>query len=294
MFGEKIDIHILRLISHDRNIKTEEELEAEIELFNHNATEEDFKKFTGRSGQYFDWHGKKILDVCCGKGDLVRSLAKNGAKEVLGVDIQHKHIEIAKKISEKENIQNVKFIESDFHKFYTDARFDYVISYEAFDHIHDMRGTLKKMANLLKNNGEMVNFAAGFWGSPSADHCDNFMRIFIPWRHLIFNEKALFKIRQEKFRPTDLGTNFESIRGGLSKYTFTDYKKAIHELEDFEIVTFECNYQFKYIFNGLFYPLYLISQFVSRIPLLKELFIYSSFTVLKKTADVALDDKYLI
>ena len=144
MFGEKIDTHILRLISHDRNIKTEEELESEIEVYNHNPTEEDFTLFTKRSGEYFDWKGKKILDVCCGKGDLARSLAKNGAKEVWGVDLQHKHIEVATKIAKKENIKNVKFIESDFHKFITDEKFDYVISYEAFDHIPDMRGTLKK------------------------------------------------------------------------------------------------------------------------------------------------------
>ena len=281
MFGKKIDTHILRLISHDRNIKTEEELEAEIELHSHFPTDEDFNKFTERSSNYFNWKGKKILDVCCGKGDLARSLAKNGAKEVWGVDIQHKHIEIAKKISEKENIQNVKFIESDFHKFYTDARFDYVISYEAFDHIHDMRGTLKKMANLLKNNGEMVNFAAGFWGSPSADHCDNFMRFFIPWRHLIFNEKALFKIRQEKFRPTDPGTSLQTIRGGLSKFTFSDYNKAVREL-GFEIVRFECNYQFKYVLKGVLYPLHWISNIVSRIPILNELFTYSTFIVLRK------------
>ena len=271
MFGKKIDTHILRLISHDRNIKTEEELEAEIELHSHFPTDEDFNKFTERSSNYFNWKGKKILDVCCGKGDLARSLAKNGAKEVWGVDIQHKHIEIAKKISEKENIQNVKFIESDFHKFNTDVRFDYVISYEAFAHIHDMRETLNKMAILLKDNGNMVHFTGQFWGSPPADHCDDFMRFFIPWRRLIFNEKALFKVRKEKFRPTGSGTSFQSIRGGLSKYIFTDYKKAVKEL-NFEIAVFECNYQFKYILKGILYPLYWLSQVVSKIPVLRELF----------------------
>ena len=130
----------------------------------------------------------------------------------------------------------------------------------------------------------MVNFAAGFWNCPSADHCDDFMRFFIPWRHLIFNEKALFKIRQEKYRPTDPGTNFQSMRGGLSQFRFTDYKKAVKEL-NFEIVKFDINYQFKYVLKGLLYPLYWLSEIVSRIPVLKEFFTYSTFIVMKKPSD---------
>jgi hypothetical protein len=134
---------------------------------------------------------------------------------------------------------------------------------------------------LLKDNGKLINFSAAFWGSPWADHCDSFMRFFIPWRHLIFNENALFKIRQEKFRPTDPGTNFQTMRCGLSKFTFTDYKKAVQEL-DFEIVKFECNYQFKYVLKGILYPLYLLSEVTARIPVLKELLTYSTFIVLRK------------
>jgi len=88
MLGEIIDHHILRFICHDRNIKTEEKLDVEINFQSNISSDENFNKFIDRSRNYFDWREEKILEVGCGKGDLARSLAKNGAKEVWGVDIQ--------------------------------------------------------------------------------------------------------------------------------------------------------------------------------------------------------------
>jgi len=280
MFGEKIDTAILRIISHDRNIMTEEQIEAEAQnlTLHYIPTEEDFVKFTTRSGHHFDWKGKKILDVGCGKGDLANFLAKKGASEVWGIDVQGENIKIAKSVAGREKIYNVNFIECDFHRWYTKERFDYVISYEVLDHISNTRATLEKMANLLSNEGRIVNFAAGFWQGPAADHCDDFMRFFIPWRHLLFNERALFNVRREKFRPTDPATCFDNIRGGLSKYILSDYKKTIRDL-GLHILAFETNYQFRYRFKGVFYP---ISYVLTRIPFVGEFFTYSTFAVLTK------------
>jgi SAM-dependent methyltransferase len=282
MLGEKIDTFILRLIAHDRNILTEEQIEAktnyQAETCSYVAIDKDFVKFTSRAGKYFDWKGKKILDVACGKGNLANFLAKKGASAVWGIDIQNKHLRIARSVAKREDINNVIFIEGDFHKWETQERFDYVISYEALDHIPNTRATLEKMANLLRKEGKIINFAAGFWFGPSADHCDEFMRFFIPWRHLLFNEKALFNVRREKYRPTDPATCFEDIRGGLSKYTLSGYKKAIFD-SGLKICAFETNYQFKYKYKGLLYP---ISNFFTRIPLIGELFVFSTFAVLTK------------
>tara|TARA_Y100001970_G_scaffold270265_1_gene363912 strand:+ start:3993 stop:4841 length:849 start_codon:yes stop_codon:yes gene_type:complete len=281
MFGEKIDTHIIRLISHSRNLKTEDQLESESLLSNRSTNEQKFNRFIERAGEKFKWKESRILDVCCGEGDLARSLAKNGAKEVCGVDLQSKHISMAKSIADKEEILNVKFVESDFHKFETNEKFDYVISNEIFDHIPDLEKTLMKMVSMLKNNGKIVIFTGAFWGSPSADHCSGFMRFFIPWRHLIFNEKALLKVRREKFRPTDNGNSFSEIRGGLSKYWFSHYYKSIKNL-GLNIEADECNYQFKYLYNGRLKFLFSLSKIISLIPIIGEFFIYSSFIILSK------------
>lgn len=280
MFGEKIDTAILRIISHDRNIMTEEQIEAEAQnqILHYIPTEEDFVKFISRAGHHFDYVGKKILDVGCGKGDLANFLAKKGASEVWGIDVQRRFIEIAKSVAYREKIHNVNFIEYDFHRWDIKEQFDYVISYEALDHIPNTRATLEKMAKSLSNDGKIINFASGFWRGPAADHCDYFIRFFIPWRHILFNEKALFNVRREKYRPTDPATCFEDIRGGLSKYTLSDYKKAIRDV-GLRVLVFETNYQFKYRFKGVFYP---ISYVLTRIPLVGEVFTFSTFAVLTK------------
>ena len=54
MLGTAVDTKLFRLLTHDRNLKTEEQIEAEAEEFaskgTYNPTDEDFRKFTQRSG----------------------------------------------------------------------------------------------------------------------------------------------------------------------------------------------------------------------------------------------------
>jgi hypothetical protein len=133
------------------------------------------------------------------------------------------------------------------------------------------------MANLLSNQGRIVNFAAGFWRGPAVDPGENFMRFFVPWRQLLFNEKALFNVRREKFRPTDPATCWEDIRGGLTKYTLSEYKKAIRDL-GLHVLAFETNYHFRYRLK-LFYP---VSYVLTRIPFVGEFCTFSAFAVLTK------------
>ena len=282
MFGKKIDTFIIRFISHDRNLKTENQLEKDSLLNDRPTNLSNFNKFIERAGARFSWRGSTILDVCCGEGDLARSLAKNGAKEVYGVDIQSKHISLADRIANKEEISNVHFIKSDFYDFNVNKKFDYVISYEILDHIPNTEAALKKMVSFVKDNGKLIVFTSAFWGSPLADHCSGFMKFFIPWRHLIFNEDALLKVRREKFRPTDDGKSFSDIRGGLSKYLFTDYYNSIKKL-GLKVEVDECNYQFKYVYNGKLKLLYFLSIIISKIPILRQFFVYSSIIILHKS-----------
>jgi ubiquinone/menaquinone biosynthesis C-methylase UbiE len=288
MLGRHLDLRLLRLISHDRNIKTEEQIDAEAQELASNvsyvATDEDFLKFTQRAGEHFEWRGKKILDVACGKGDLANQLAMKGASAVYGLDIQTPSVNLARASAAKQGISNVEFFASDFHNWATTEKFDYVVSYEALDHIPDAKATLRKMASLIKDDGKIINFAAGFWRAPvGADHCHDFMRFSIPWTQLVFNEEALFTVRREKFRPNDPATSFHEIRGGLSMYTFSQYKEAIRDA-GLEIVAWDVNYQLKYKLGGALRP---VSAVLSRIPVVGEYFIFSVMSVLSKSSQPA-------
>ncbi len=52
--------------------------------------------------------GKDVLDLCTGTGTVAIEMKKKGAKRVLGVDINPKAIEIAKKNSKEEDL-NIEF-----------------------------------------------------------------------------------------------------------------------------------------------------------------------------------------
>jgi len=271
------------MISDDRNLKTEEQIEAEAEnrasSLSYVATDVDFVKFTQRSGGYFDWEGKTILDIACGAGDLVNHLAMKGAAAAYGVDIQEHSIKLARAFAERQGIANAHFYAEDFHSWSTDEKFDYVVSYEALDHIPDTQRTLEKMASLVKDDGKIINFAAGFWRGPvGADHCEDFLRVHPPWTQLLFNEEALFTVRREKFRPGDPATSFSEIRGGLSMYTYSEYQDAIRNA-GLRIVEWDVNYQLKVKARGALHP---IGVGLTRLPLVGEYFTFSVMSVLSK------------
>jgi ubiquinone/menaquinone biosynthesis C-methylase UbiE len=284
MLGDTLDTKIFRLFCHDRNLMTEEQIEREREELASNqsfeSTDEDFRKFTERSLGYFDYRGKKIVDLASGGGDLVNHLAMNGASEAYGVEIQPDSVMVAESVAAREGIANAKFIASDFHKWQTDEKFDYVLTNEALDHIPDVGPTMKKMASLLKDDGRIINFAAGFWKAPvGADHCDDFMRLHLPWTQLIFSDQARLNVRREKFRPSDPATSWGEIRGGLSMYTYSGYKKAIRDA-GLKIVAWDVNYQLKYIKRGWLYRPF--SAVLTRIPGIREYFTFSVMSVLEK------------
>lgn len=153
------------------------------------------------------------------------------------------------------------------------------MSYEALDHLSNTKAALNKMANLLLDDGKIINFVGGFWMSPVADHFDKFMRFLIPWRHLIFNESSLLNVRREKYRPEDPATCFENVRGGLSKCILSTYKKAIRDLS-LKVLVFETNYQLRYRYNGIAYA---VSRVLTKIPFVRDFLTYSAFCVLAKS-----------
>ncbi|MBN1119285.1 MAG: bifunctional demethylmenaquinone methyltransferase/2-methoxy-6-polyprenyl-1,4-benzoquinol methylase UbiE [Bacteroidales bacterium] len=58
---------------------------------------------------------QKILDLCCGTGDLTIELARNSQQSVAitGYDFNSKMLEIAKLKAAKKNIENLKFMQGD-------------------------------------------------------------------------------------------------------------------------------------------------------------------------------------
>lgn len=97
---------------------------------------------------------KVVLDMASGSGYGSDIIAKAGAKEVAGVDIDRKAVEKAN----KEYASDVlKFKEGDAGQVpFADNYFDIALSFETIEHIEDYRKFLSELARVLKDDGYLI------------------------------------------------------------------------------------------------------------------------------------------
>ncbi|TKK67397.1 class I SAM-dependent methyltransferase [Ilyomonas limi] len=108
-----------------------------------------------------DIRGKKVLDYCCGRGDLAVYLSQFGA-EIYGFDISKNAIEVAN-FKAAVNNQKIDFKVMDAEKLsYPDSFFDYVIGFEALHHVILYQNVPAEINRILKKDGKAI-FAEN-WG----------------------------------------------------------------------------------------------------------------------------------
>ena len=126
--------------------------------------------------------GLRVLDIGCGRGELVFWSARQGAKEVLGIDYSKNAIELANiaKNHYTKDVQNrVNFIVMDAKKMnFPNYRFDAIYMTEVLEHLYpeEQESIFKKIYNILDNNGFVVihtapnkwfiNYTYRFWCYP--------------------------------------------------------------------------------------------------------------------------------
>jgi ubiquinone/menaquinone biosynthesis C-methylase UbiE len=98
---------------------------------------------------------KVVLDVACGTGYGANYIAKNGAREVVGVDISMVAANYARERFSKDN--HASFICANAIKLpFADEAFDVVVSFETIEHIRQYRKFLGECKRVLKENGLLI------------------------------------------------------------------------------------------------------------------------------------------
>ena len=102
---------------------------------------------------------RTILDFGCESGWQSISLILNGAKFVLGLDINEKSLNRASNLANKYGIQNSTEFKKELGE--TDrGKFDIVISQNSFEHFSDPLSVLGIMKTALNDNGKIyITFA---------------------------------------------------------------------------------------------------------------------------------------
>lgn len=99
---------------------------------------------------------KKIIDIGCGVGSVDLYLGSMG-KNVLGIDVSKKAVQIARKDSLYLNLEEkVRFQVSEFPKKLPKGKFDVVICSEVLEHINDDYLAVRAARELLKDNGFLI------------------------------------------------------------------------------------------------------------------------------------------
>lgn len=110
----------------------------------------------GLSCKYLDKYENKkmkILDAGCGTGELTLGLS-DGKRDILGIDINQKSLEIARARAKKFRITKVKFKKFNFAKEELPKNYyDFIFSIGVLHHTHEPEKNFNKLVKALKKGG---------------------------------------------------------------------------------------------------------------------------------------------
>lgn len=189
--------------------------------------------------------GMKVLDIGCGRGDMIFYCASLGM-ECVGIDYSKKGISIAndaKKHQRKSILKKVSFSLMDAKKIdFPDSTFDLVISVDVFEHLYkeELELVLSEVKRVLKPNGILLVHT-------------EFNKIYLNFTHKNF----IFPVSKLLLRLNKLVTNNEYP--GLPKDPRSDLHKIQHVNEP--TIFYLRNLLKRFNFNG---------KIISHIGLLKK------------------------
>mgnify|MGYP001360126830 CR=1 FL=1 len=241
---------------------------SDLDYFNYSRSEN--VKFWRRLEDKPNFKNKTVLDFGCGHGALSIDIGNLGAKSILGIDLEERPIEFAKEnlIKNFETLKDkINFEKVDILKSNQEHKYDIIVSKDTFEHTVNLPEVLKKMYNLLNEGGKAYFGFGPLYNFYNGDH--GRLNVYLPWFHLIFNEKFLIK-RINKKKNLDI-KKVQDL--GLSRYSFADYKKIFND-SNFKIKFFKTNLSD--------HPASIIFNFLSKFELLKEYCTYNIYCILEK------------
>jgi SAM-dependent methyltransferase len=240
----------------------------------------ELQKFMRRLEGYFPISDRfHYLDIGCGTGGMVIALAKIGCRHVTGIDIVSRYIVAATRQARQLQVDYcVEFVCEDVHRWAAPHQYDVILSHEALEHIERPKALLQRMASLATPNGvALVGFGPLFY-SPVGDHMEHFFRIPMPWRGVLFSEKAILRLRRECYRPTDPAGRYQDIRGSLNLMRYSEFLHHV-DAAGWTFQFLAVNPQLKRV-----PALYHLSNALIRIPVVRDYVATSVYAVLRRQA----------
>jgi len=138
--------------------------------------------------------GKSVLEVGCGLGGMCVDIARDGVREVVGLNIKPELIDFASRhVAETlpEIAEKVNYLAMELADYDETARFDCIVSKNSFEHIADPAAMLAEMSQSLLPRGRMYIGFGPIYNSFNGAHMKRFR---IPWIHRLLPEKLFLKV----------------------------------------------------------------------------------------------------
>lgn len=143
--------------------------------------------------------GKTVIDIGCGPGHYGITLAKRGAKRVVGLDFAEGMLELARKRAAEAGVADrCEFVMGDFRQYAPPVPFDYAIVMGFMDYIADPRDVVEKVRSMTR--------CKAFFSFPAAGG-------FLAWqRKLRYRKRCdLFMYTESQVRDLFSGLNHHGI-----------------------------------------------------------------------------------
>lgn len=167
--------------------------------------------------------GRRVLDFGCGPGTQSVALAVAGAASVVGVDLNPRALEEARRTAEEHGVSaRVQFVQAlgPDHR----GGFELVVSQNSMEHFRDPEAILRTMANALAPKGEMLVTFGPPWFAPYGAHVHYFTKL--PWVHLLFPERTIMAVRAH-YR-LDGAIKYEDGEGGLNQMSVRKFRQLVN------------------------------------------------------------------
>ncbi|MEZ5543298.1 MAG: class I SAM-dependent methyltransferase [Pseudomonadota bacterium] len=210
--------------------------------------------------------GKRVVDYGCGIGYQSIALVKRYGCAVMGVDSNEKTLAIAVENAKAHNIPSDSLVFAECVSPEMLSGFDVVISQNSFEHFRDPEKALNEMGALLNSTGIVLLTFGPPWFSPYGSHMHFFCKV--PWLNILFSERTVMNVRS-RFRE-DGAIRYEDVESGLNKMTIAKFESII------SLCGLRAQYKKYECVKGM--------NWLSRVPLLKELFVNNISVVLSHAA----------
>jgi len=99
---------------------------------------------------------KRVLDYCCGNGDDGIFIARNGASDVIGIDISENSIKNSEEKANRLELNNLTYRVMDAEALdFESGTFDIVTEYGSLHHL-DLNKAYSEMVRVLKTDGKAI------------------------------------------------------------------------------------------------------------------------------------------